>query len=140
MISLIHNINKSLKFHHTGVLVNNLQESILNYSLLFGAQAISKIHDIKSQQITVCFVKISDDVYLELIQPNEGNTNFDKFFKKGINFYHIGFKCFDFEKTFENLLKNDFRHISTLCSEAFDNKRCAFFMSNELHVIEIIEE
>ena len=139
MLDLNSDLYKNLEFHHLGVLVADLQQAIINYSLLFGKESISKIYDIESQQIRVCFVNTGKNSFLELIQPNIGNTSFDKFFKKNINFYHIAFLTKTFDSTTQDLLNNDFKCINTFQSEAFENKRCAFFMSNEMHIIEIIE-
>lgn len=139
MINLPESLHQNLKFHHTGVLVTDLPESMKNYAFLLGEKAVSEIQDIENQQILVSFVEVAPNVFIELIQPKNGNTNFDKFFKKGINFYHIGFLSNDFDAISSKLLEQDFRLINTFTSAAFDNKRCSFFMSNELHIIEIIE-
>ena len=132
-------IHANLTFHHTGVLVSDINEAIKNYTTLLGENAVSEIQDIDNQNILVCFVALTPNVYIELIQPKTGNTNFDKFFKKGINFYHIGFLCQNFDAVCGLLQDIDFKLINTFTSSAFGNKRCSFFMSNELHIIEIIE-
>ncbi len=46
-----------LTFHHTGLLVNNIEESLAHYSKVFGSDNISKIHTIHSQGVKVCFIK-----------------------------------------------------------------------------------
>jgi hypothetical protein len=59
--------------------------------------------------------------------------------KKGISFYHLAFIVLNFDERLELLQNQNFRLISVFNSEAFENRRCAFLYSPEMHLIEIIE-
>jgi hypothetical protein len=58
-----------LTFHHIGLLVENIEFSEKHYSELFGKESISKVYRIDSQKVNVCFVKIGDGSYIELVEP-----------------------------------------------------------------------
>ena len=47
------NIIKTLEFHHIGLLVDNIQNSVEHYSMLFGKENISSIIPINSQKVNV---------------------------------------------------------------------------------------
>ena len=101
---------------------------------------ISKIYTISEQKVKVCFLKISPNTYLELVEPLEGNESLKKMKKRGIGFYHLGFLVEDVHAKILEFKKQKYHQISLFSSEAFDGRLCAFLMSRDLQLIELIEK
>ena len=92
-----------MKFHHTGIAVKSIAESVKIYSQIFGEESVSPIYNISSQKVNVCFVKISDEAYLELVEPTDPESTINKLIEKGITYYHAGYKVQNIEEVIENL-------------------------------------
>lgn len=133
-------IKQELVFHHSGLLVKNIYKSIENYSQIFGQDAISQIYEISSQKVWVCFVKLNNDVYIELVQPFDDNDDFNQYFKRNISYYHNAYMSDNFDSFLGSLTEKGLRVINVFNSEAFDNKRCAFLLTKEFHLFELIEK
>jgi len=129
-----------LKLHHIGCLVDNIENSIKIYQPLFAYNEVSEKIYVSSQKTFVCFVKVSDNIFLELIEPEDEDSVVYKLKKKGVSYYHTAYYVDDFENAEDFFLKQNFKQINTFYSEAFKDKRCAFFVSPDMHLIEIIEE
>jgi len=135
----MHSIGESLTYHHSAILVKNMQEAVENYAALFGAGAVSQVYSISSQLVNVCFVSTGNNTNIELVQPFAGNNAFDAYFKRGIHYYHIAYKAQNFDEATEQLVTAGYRLLNTFFSEAFNNKRCAFLLTPQGHLTEIIE-
>jgi len=130
-----------LKFHHTGCLVENISNTIQEYRKLLGENLeISDIYNIEDQKVSVCFLKLNEGVFLELIEPKEDNIRLKKMLKRGETFYHIAFMVNEIDNVIADLVNNNYKVVSYFKSEAFGNKKCAFLYSSDTHLIEIIEE
>ena len=129
-----------LTLHHVGTLVDSIDASVAMYRSLFLYSKFSDKVYISSERVFVCFIEIAPDVYLELIEPADEGSVVSKMKKKGISYYHLAYQVAHFEETIEVLLKMNFKQVSAFDSEAFDNKRCSFFMSPDMHLIEIVEK
>lgn len=128
-----------LTFHHIGLLVQSIQESIPHYSNLFGKESISETIKVSSQNVNVCFVKISENSYIELVEPVGENSQVQKMLKKGTSYYHIGYKVFNLDATVSQLERMNYKAMKSFSSEAFNGKRCIFLFSPQVHLIELIE-
>jgi len=127
-------------FHHTGCLVENIEATLASYEKLLAQQYdASEIILIEDQKVKICFIKLGESVFLELVEPLENNKTLQRLLKKkGSNFYHIAFKVEDFDAEMQRLKEQQFRLISSFESEAFGGKMCAFFVNEQYHLIEII--
>lgn len=128
-----------LVLHHVGCVVECITESIERYKESLGFYEHSKIYDVSSQKVKVCFINTGNNTFLELVEPQDPQSSIAKLLKKRQSYYHIGYKTPHFDETFEHLSNTGAIMITLFHSEAFDNKRCAFFYTKELHMIEIIE-
>lgn len=128
-----------LEFHHIGLLVDNIENSILHYSLLFGKENISNVIRINTQKVNVCFVKAGPGSYIELVEPLGEGSPVYKLLKKRISYYHIGYKVNDIISAVSKLESLNYKPMTYFNSEAFKNKRCIFLFSPEAHLIELIE-
>ncbi len=129
-----------LKLNHIGCLVNNIEEATDTYKAMFGEQSIGKKIFISSEKVYICFIKIGDSAYLELIQPTDESSTVWQLKKKGITYYHIGYISDDFSNTIKSLEQLNFKQLSCFKSEAFNQKRCSFLISPEGHLMEVIEK
>ena len=129
-----------LKLHHVGLAVENISKALPSYEKIFGSNSISDVYNICSQNVRVCFVKVGSDTYVELVEPSEENSLINGLLKKGVTYYHVGYKTKTFNESIEKLKKEGFVEISVFNSEAFQGKRCAFMVNRSAHLFELIEE
>lgn len=129
-----------LEYHHVGLLVENIEISITHYSELFGKINISDVIVESSQKVKVCFVKISESSFIELIEPISEDSVVHKLLKKRITYYHIAYKVRDIHKMVDRLEKLNYKALEFFNSEAFNGNLCIFLYTPEAHLIELIEE
>lgn len=132
-------INSRLNFHHVGTLVDNIEDALGNYTSIFGKDSASAVYRIESQKVDVCFVKIGENSFVELVQPYSDESKVYNLLKKRVTYYHIGYKVDDIEQAVKELDLQGFRAMEYFFSEAFEGKRCIFLFSPEAHLFELIE-
>lgn len=133
-------MNHKLFFHHVGTVVENMAISIKNYSDLFGTDSISDIIKIESQKVNVCFVRMAEESFIELVEPYSEESTVFKLLKKRVTYYHIGYKVDDIAATAAELEQLNYKPMEYFFSEAFEGKRCLFLFSPDAHLIELIEK
>ena len=126
--------------HHIGILVDNIDTAIKSYRALLPQSIISDKIFVSTQGVYTCFLEIPGQITLELIEPSDEHSVVHKLKKKGFTYYHLGYYADDFTKALDLLDQLNFKQINLYNSERFDNKRCSFFMSPEMHLIEIMEK
>jgi methylmalonyl-CoA epimerase len=133
-------MSSNLEFHHTGIAVVSITETLPHYIQLFGQRAISEIYTINEQKVKVCFIKVGNNSYIELVEGLDENSSIQKMAKKGISYYHIAYKTQNIEHTVKQLEEQGYKTYSYFNSEAFNNKRCVFLHNPIGHLIELIEK
>ncbi len=128
----------ALTFHHTGLLVDNLEEAIGHYTLVFGPKNISAIFDISSQKVRVCFVNVTPGVYLELVEPGP-DAPMASLLRRKAGYYHVAYKVNNIHQTVEELEKINYKTLQYFNSEAFNGRLCIFLFTPEGHLVELIE-
>ena len=128
-----------MKAHHVGCLTQNIHESIVVYASM-GFGKVSEIFNINAQNVKVCFIEIRENFFLELVEFDEDNHSFSKIFKSKNPYYHIGYLVENIVSTIQQLENEGFRVINQFNSEAFNGKLCAFLLSPEMHLVELMEE
>jgi len=137
------NSNKSisgLTFHHVGLLIENIENSVQHYAELFGENNISEIFTLNSQKIKECFVKNSDNSYIGLVQPLGEDSVVYNLLKKRVSYYHIAYKVNNIHCMVERLEKLNYKALEFFNSEAFAGNECIFLFTPDAHLIELIEE
>lgn len=129
-----------LEFHHTGILVNSIENSLAHYSRIFGAESISEVYSVSSQKVKVCFVKNGKRSFLELVEPLSEDSVVTKMLKKRISYYHVGYKVKNVQNAIKVLEEENYKALSIFNSEAFQGKPCVFLFTPEGHLVELIEE
>jgi methylmalonyl-CoA epimerase len=129
-----------LTFHHVGLLVDDIESSAKNYAEIFGQEKVSSLIEVSTQKVKVCFVKIGENGYLELVQAIDEDSAVYKLQKKKITYYHVGYMTEDIEASVAKLEQLNYKPMDFFVSEAFGGKRCVFLFSPEAHLIELIEK
>ncbi len=132
-------VDRLLEFHHVGLLVEDLDFSILQYVELFGKEYVSDIYQVESQKVKVCFVKNGVNSYIELVQPTSEDSVVSKLLKKRSSYYHIGYMVDDIATTISKLELLNYKSMEVFYSEAFNGNKCVFLFSPEAHLFELIE-
>lgn len=127
-----------MTLHHIGCLTEDIEASVLTYQGI-GSGSVSPVYTIKEQEVKVCFVEQAPGVFLEFVEPAEGNLSLIRMLRQNKHFYHLGYTCTDFDRSLAKLTEGDHHLINTFNSEAFQNRRCAFLMNRDGHLIELIE-
>lgn len=126
-------------FHHTGMAVDSIEDTLQYYRVLFGEEKISSIYSIHSQGVNVCFVEVGPSSFLELVEAANDESSIHRMRRKGVSYYHVAYKVKDIVSCVEELEGLNFKAMSFFESEAFDNKRCIFLYTPDAQLIELIE-
>lgn len=129
-----------LKYHHTGLLVKNIKDSLAHYSAIFGEDSISDIYTVTSQKVNVCFVKNGTDSFIELVEPIGEKSPVNLMLKKNISYYHIAYKVENINDSIDHLENLNYKSLGIFNSEAFNDNKCVFLFTPDGHLIELIEE
>src|SRR5262249_44282149 len=130
-----------MKPHHIGYLVTDIHAGIVQWQFLEYTLS-SEVFDIPDQKVKVCFLKNrNSDLFVELVEPYDSNGPLNRLLKKkAVSYYHLGVKVPDFEVEMERLRIKGWRLVTEFFSKAFGGKKCAFFMMDDLALIELIQE
>lgn len=129
-----------MKFHHFGCLVADIDLMKIELNQNYGVQIDKAVKiPIVSQGVTICFVAIAKDIYIELVQPDVDNVPLNKMLKNGIDYYHFGYLTEKFPIDTDALLDVRYKKLPDFQSEAFSGKKCAFFKKRKSPLIELIE-
>src|ERR1035438_9397972 len=91
-------------FHHVGVAVRHLRNSIPIFKSLFGYEVASGPFDDAIQNVSVCFLSRGHgDPLIELVAPLGPNSPIDLTLKKGGGTYHICYQVPDIKAAIEHL-------------------------------------
>jgi len=130
-----------MKIHHIGIVVNNIQDSLGEFSkfVKFDETTIPTL--IGSQKVNVCFMKIGE-LRIEFIEPVGNESPVKKFLEKGGGFNHICFEVNNLSKTINEIVEKGGRLIVSPV-EGFEGKQIAFVLLNmkktNLNLVELVE-
>ena len=130
-----------MKVHHLGIVVNNIQDSLGEFSKFIKFDEITMPTLVGSQKVNVCFMKL-DTLKIELIEPIGNDSPVKTFLEKGGGFNHICFEVDDLSKTIDKIIKEGGRLIVSPV-EGFEGKQIAFVLLNmkktNFNLIELVE-
>jgi len=130
-----------MKIHHIGIVVNNIQDSLGEFSkfIKFDETTIPTL--IGSQKVNVCFMKLGE-LRIELIEPVGNDSPVLNFLEKGGGFNHICFEVENLSHTIDEMTKKGGRLIVSPV-EGFDGRQTAFIFLNmkktNFNLIELAE-
>jgi catechol 2,3-dioxygenase-like lactoylglutathione lyase family enzyme len=123
--------------HHTACAVETLEKALSTYADGLMLTRRSRAFDVSSQGVSVCFLELVSGFYLELVAPHPTQTRLAKYLRTG--FYHLCFLTDDLAASRAHLKQRRFTALPAFSSEAFDGSACQFFLSPELHLIELAQ-
>lgn len=133
-----------LTLHHYGFLTSSTTDWLSENELLLGKPfKIFATVKIQSQKVNITFVEqLEGEILTELVEPWPDNLPLNKMLVKGITVYHKGFLSSpgSFEGAIEMLEEKGAHSLGIFQSEAFGNRRCVFLVTQNLGMIEIIEQ
>jgi len=129
----------NFEIHHFAYLTENIDFTVNEMSAI-GFSLDSPIYNIISQKVRVCFLRNKQNICYEIVEPSDDNFTLKKLISNGITIYHTGYLVTSIDRTTEFLKEKGFYLVSIFNSEAFDGKRCAFFVSKSRNLIELIEK
>ena len=131
----------TLKLHHIGIVVQNINESLGEIANFLSFESTSMPTLIGSQKVNICFLK-TNNVYIELIEPTEENSPITNFAKEGGGFHHLCFEVDDIQQEIDKMVKNG-AHLVVAPVKGFENRLIAFLMLNlkktKCKLIELVE-
>jgi methylmalonyl-CoA/ethylmalonyl-CoA epimerase len=128
---------EELIFHHIGIAVRSLHESISAYKSLFGYEVTSGPFDDPIQQVSVCFLRRHEgDPSIELVAPLGPTSPIDRTLRKGGGIYHICYEARDINAAIEHLTEGGSLLLSgPTPAVAFDMRKIAWLMTNEANLL-----
>ena len=131
----------TLKLHHIGLVVQNINESLGEIANFLSFESISLPTIIGSQKVNICFLK-TNNVYIELIEPTEENSPITNFAKEGGGFHHLCFEVDDIQQEIDRMVKNG-AHLVVAPVKGFEDRLLAFLMlslkKTKCKLIELVE-
>ena len=131
----------TLKLHHIGIVVKNINESLGEIANFLSFESTSLPTIIGSQKVNICFLK-TNNVYIELIEPTEENSPITNFAKEGGGFHHLCFEVDDIQQEIDRMVKNG-AHLVVAPVKGFEDRLFAFLMLNlkktKCKLIELVE-
>lgn len=124
-------------FHHVGCAVRDVEAGLRAYRELLGERRRSRVFEVSSQDVGVCFLELAGGGYLEFVEARGSISPLDRFLEVG--FYHLCFLVGDRRAALERLERAGFTPLAPFLSEAFDGRTCQFILTPETHLIELVE-
>lgn len=130
----------SLKLHHVGCAVTSIEESLRPYTQAMGFLRVSRIVEVASQNVRVCFIETAPGVFVELVQGLGEDSPVGSFLKRRQHYYHVCYSTPNVEETLRQLETHGFHRLSVFKSEAFNGTDCAFLLTPEMALMELCRE
>jgi methylmalonyl-CoA/ethylmalonyl-CoA epimerase len=127
-----------LSFHHVGLLVDSIEHSLQFYSEILRHGPPSPIYEVSAEKVRVCLIP-SGNGMIELVQALDPNTAVGRLRAKGATYYHVAYIADDWDADCGNLESLGCIAVTTFNSEAFEGRRCRFYLNRERQLIELIE-
>ncbi|WP_428324975.1 VOC family protein [Nitrosopumilus sp.] len=130
-----------MKIHHIGIVVNDIQESLGEFSKFVKFEETTIPTLINSQKVNVCFMSLGE-FRIELIEPINEESPVSNFLTKGGGFHHICFEVENLNTTIEKMTKKGGRLIVSPV-KGFEGRQIAFIFLNmkktNFNLIELVE-
>jgi methylmalonyl-CoA/ethylmalonyl-CoA epimerase len=130
-----------MRFHHVGIAVKNINESINAYEALGYSKTSEIIHD-PIQKVQLCFLDKVESPTLELVAAVSSESPVNNILaKSGPTPYHNCFEVDDISESVARLKQHGYRRLSAIVPAiAFGNRKICFLYHKELGLIELLEK
>ena len=130
-----------MKFHHVGVVVSDITNSLGALSKFLEFES-STSTNIPSQKVNICFLKLGN-FRLELIEPIENDSPVHEFAQNGGGIHHLCFEVEDIRKTIKEMEEKGAKVIVEPV-RGFEDRLIAFLFLNmkntNCNLIELAEK
>ena len=130
-----------MKIHHIGIVVDNIQNSLGEFSKFIKFDEITIPTLVGSQKVNVCFMKIGE-LRIEFIESINDESPVKKALEKGGGFNHICFEVDNLLEKINEIVEKGGRLIVSPV-EGFEGRQIAFVLLNmkktNLNLVELVE-
>jgi len=135
------NNNKiNMTFHHVGVAVKSISDTLPYYTGIFGFRQVSEIAAVPPQKVNVCFVEAPPGVLIELVEGAGANSPVEKVLEKaGSGPYHICYKVEDLDEAIAALRQEGCILFKRFELPAHGLRRFAFLLAPDRQLFELCE-
>lgn len=130
-----------MKIHHIGIVVDNIQNSLGEFSKFIKFDEITIPTLVGSQKVNVCFMKIGES-RIEFIEPIDDESPVRKALQKGGGFHHICFEVDNLSEKIKEIVEKGGRLIVSPV-EGFEGRQIAFVLLNmkktNLNLVELVQ-
>jgi methylmalonyl-CoA/ethylmalonyl-CoA epimerase len=130
-----------MKIHHIGIVVDNIQNSLGEFSKFIKFDEITIPTLVGSQKVNVCFIKIGE-LRIEFIEPINDESPIKKSLEKGGGFNHICFEVDNLSEKITEIVEKGGRLIVSPV-EGFEGRQIAFVLLNmkktNLNLVELVQ-
>ena len=124
---------------HIGYVTKNIEKTAETFKV-FGFQA-GPIVDDDTQKTRICFLKKTDEVNIELVEPYPENATMQKMLKKGATPYHTCYTVENIQQAYDQLKEIGFTPLfAPVAAPAFDNRLICYFWKNDIGLVEVVEK
>ncbi len=131
--------DQDYKFHHIGVLTNNIEQSkkeLSNLGFYFNKDIFDPV-----QEVDLSFGVNDKNLLIELVKPTKNSKILGLLKKNGAGPYHLCFEVSSIQEKEPDLKKRGFICVlKPTRAIAFDNNLISFFFSKSLGLIELLEK
>jgi methylmalonyl-CoA/ethylmalonyl-CoA epimerase len=132
---------EGFEFHHFGVAVRKLDQTIPVFENLFGYELTSGPFDDRMQNVSVCFLSRGNrDPVVELVAPLGPDSPIDSTLRRGCGIYHICYQVPDIHGAIEHLTGLGSRLLSgPVPAVAFGMREIAWLITEADLLVELLE-
>ena len=129
-----------LKLHHIGLLTDCIEKTGDEFRKL-GYFVDEVVHD-DIQKTHICFLRNSNAIILELVEPYEDNKTMSKMVaKRGVSPYHLCYEVEDILSEYDNFVKLGYTPLfKPVPAIAMNNKLICYFWKSEIGFIELVNK
>lgn len=125
-------------FHHVGVAVHSIADTVNVYTKIFGARVDSELFHDPMQGVRIQFVMMGG-LRVELLEPAAEPSPVDGVLKRGLAIYHVCYEVADLDAALVTLGGHGVSVVSQpKPAVAFGGRRVAFIMCRGL-MVELLE-
>lgn len=130
-----------MKFHHIGIIVNDLNQGIKFIKETSSIIKISEIINDKNIGVKIKFLTDKDGLLIELISPYGKKSPIKNLLNKRNSIInHLAYKVKNLDFNIEKFKKKKCLQITNpIAAKAFNGKRVVFFITPLQYIIELIE-
>src|SRR5208337_4323576 len=92
------------RLHHVGIVVPSLEQAVAGYAGRFEFGESTVPFSDQAQRVRVAFIRVSEDVWVEFIEPMSADSPVTQFLSKSKGgYHHIAFEVADIESAVQKL-------------------------------------